>query len=327
MGAPRIVLCIPTRDPGPWVEPLVEGIRGQTLQPWRVLIVDSSTGGEGVERFVELGAEIRRLPPEGFDHGGSRNLAFSVQGADAYLFLTQDAIPAHAEAFERLAGALGEPRVGLAYGRQLPRPDASPLARAHRTFNYPERSARYRLEDVAREGVRALFCSNSFAIYRREAVAALGGFPSPIVSNEDRWAAARVLQLGWELAYVAEAQVVHSHEHSPLAQFRRYFDTGAFEAEHAWFRELAGEPTGEGLGMVRRQLSALREAGVRFAVLRVALHAGAAWLGYRAGRAHRRLPASLRTALGANRAYWRAQGRTASGAEARLGAGAGDRRR
>jgi len=323
------VLCIPTRNPGPRVDALVEGIRGQTLRPWRVLVVDSSTGGEDVERFFELGAEIRRVPPDRFDHGGSRNLAFSVEGADAYLFLTHDAVPAHPEAFERLAAALEEPAVGVAYGRQLPRPDASPLARAHRAFNYPERSIRYRLGDVARHGVRAVFCSNSFAIYRREAVEELGGFPCPVVSNEDRWAAARLLQLGWELAYVAEAQVVHSHEHSPVAQFRRYFDTGAFEAEHPWFGELVGRPTGEGLEMVRRQIAALREARVRFGVLRVAVHAGAAWLGYRAGRAHRRLPPALRVVLGANQAYWRARRRTCPepGTVIETGVGAGGRRR
>jgi rhamnosyltransferase len=301
------VLCIPTQDPGPWVDALIAGIHGQTLVPWRVLVVDSSADDGAVDRFAELGAEIRRIPPDRFDHGGSRNLAFSVTEADAYLFLTHDAIPAHPEAFERLAAALEAPEVGVAYGRQLPRSDASPLARAHRAFNYPERSARFRLEDVAGRGVRAVFCSNSFAIYRRKAIEELGGFPCPIVSNEDRWAAARLLQLGWELAYVAEAQVVHSHEHSPVAQFRRYFDTGAFEAQHPWFRQLAGRPTGEGVELVRCQVSALRGARVRFPLLRVALHAGAAWLGYRVGRAHRWLPPSLRVCLGANRAYWRAR--------------------
>ncbi len=325
------MLCIPTQDPGRWVDALVAGIRRQTLRPWHLLIVDSSSDDRAVERFSELGAEIRRISPDRFDHGGSRNLAFGVAGADAYLFLTHDAIPAHPEAFERLAAALEAPEVGVAYGRQLPRPDASPLARAHRAFNYPERSARFRLQDVASQGVRAVFCSNSFAIYRRQAIEELGGFPCPIVSNEDRWAAARLLQLGWELAYVAEAQVVHSHDHSPLAQFRRYFDTGAFEVEHAWLQRLAGRPTGEGMELVRRQVSALREARVRLPLLRVALHAGAAWLGYRVGRAHRWLPPSLRPHLGANRVYWRARrrGRTAAPFQdlAGSGAAAGERRR
>ncbi len=81
--------------------------------------------------------------------------------------------------------------------------------------------------------------------------------------------------------------------------------------------------------MVRRQIAALREARVRFGVLRVAVHAGAAWLGYRAGRAHRRLPPALRVVLGANQAYWRARRRTCPepGTAIETGVGAGGRRR
>jgi rhamnosyltransferase len=301
----KFAVCIPTYNPGAWVERMVAGIRCQWLQPARVLVVDSSTSDGQVEGFAELGADIVRIEPGSFDHGGTRNLAFTVTDVDGYLFLTQDAIPARPDAFAHLVTALlGRARIGVAYGRHLPATDASPLARAHRSFNYPAYSATYCLTDLATHGVRALFCSNSFALYRREAIVEIGGFPSRILTNEDRWAAARLLQRGWEVRYAADACVIHSHEQSPTQQFRRYFDTGAFEAQHPWFGALVGGPSREGIRMLRHQTAHLTEEGVSVPALRVVAHATMAWTGYRAGRLHRLLPRRLCARLSGNRAFW-----------------------
>ena len=305
MGGFSVALCIPTRNPGALVEEMVAGIRCQTLQPVRLLVVDSSPSDGEVDRFGELGADIVRIDPTSFDHGGARNRAFTLAGVDGYLFLTQDAIPAGPEAFANLVRALSDhPRAGVAYGRQLPAPGASPLARAHRSFNYPARSAAYSLADVGTQGVRALFCSNSFAVYRRQAIAEIGGFPTRIIANEDRWAAAKLLQRGWEVRYAADACVIHSHDHSPAQQFRRYFDTGVFEAQHPWFDALSGSASGEGIRLLRHQVASLAAERVSLPALRVAVHGAAAWTGYRAGRLHRLLPRPLRARLSGNRAYW-----------------------
>ncbi|BBI49658.1 hypothetical protein HORIV_20790 [Vreelandella olivaria] len=64
-----------------------------------------------------------------------------------------------------------------AFGRQLPHPDASPIAAHARYFNYPDESRVVATADIPRLGIKTAFLSNSFAAYRREALSARAGFP------------------------------------------------------------------------------------------------------------------------------------------------------
>ena len=57
---------------------------------------------------------------------------------------------------------------------------------------------------------------------------------------------------GWRTAYVAEAQVYHSHPFTVVQEFRRYFDTGVYHRQEMWLRESFGSPVGEGKRFVER---------------------------------------------------------------------------
>jgi rhamnosyltransferase len=301
----KVALCIPTLNPGPWVERLTSAVGSQTLRPDPFLVIDSSSADGSLDRFRAAGARVIRIPRDRFDHGGTRNLALDETDADVVIYLTQDAIPTHDTTFAALVdGLLEDARTGLAYGRQLARPDDPPHVRAHRTFNYPAEPSRRTADDVARLGVRAAFSSNSFAAYRRAAIEDIGRFPAPIIGSEDRWAAARLLQRGWHVAYVPAASVEHSHEYGLIDTFRRYFDIGVFHVSQPWFEEWLGRPEGEGIELVRSQLSALRTGKAGLAPVGQIVRGAVSWLGFRSGRAHARIPRSVCRRCSMNRAYW-----------------------
>jgi rhamnosyltransferase len=301
----RFVLCIPVLNPGRWADRLVAAIGAQTLKPEKILVIDSSSTDGSVERFAGIGAEIVTIPRERFDHGGTRNMALDLSDAELIMYLTQDSIPADENAFATLiAGLMADDRVGVAYGRQLARPDAAPRVRAHRLFNYPEEPARRTAEDVAHLGMRAAFSSDSWDAYRRSALEDIGRFPARIIGSEDHWAAARLLRHGWEVAYVADARVEHSHDYRPIEDFRRYFDIGVMQSSEPWLIEWVGHAEREGIALVRRQAAALRAAGVRGATARVAARAAVSWLGFRAGRSYKRLPTSVCRWCSMNKGYW-----------------------
>lgn len=292
--APTVGLCIPTLNPGRWIPAMVEGLAAQSLRPDRFVVIDSASTDGSVGALAEVGAEVVPIERRQFDHGGTRNLGRRLLDTDVVVYLTQDAVPADEQTLAAIvAGLLADDAVALAYGRQLPRPDAGALARIHRAFNYPAEPARRTSADVEALGVRAAFASDAFAAYRTSALDAIGGFPEPIIGSEDRWVAARLLQRGDAIAYVPEARVVHSHDYGLRQQFHRYFDIGVFHRREAWFDEYLGPPTGEGKELVKAQIAALKDAGVGLATARVVAQAGASWLGFRAGRLHQRLPRSL----------------------------------
>jgi rhamnosyltransferase len=301
-----VALCIPTLDPGPWVERMLTALRTQSLEPRDLIVIDSDSTDGSPARWAEAGASVISIRRDDFDHGGTRNLALQHTTASVVVFLTQDAIPADDLALEALtAGLLACPEAGAAYGRQLPHPDAGPLARAHRAFNYPADPAYRTSDDVPALGVRAAFCSNAFAAYRRAALEAIGGFPDPIIGSEDRWAAARLLQAGWGIAYVPGARVEHSHDDSYAQNVRRYFDIGVFQSSERWFEDYLGRPDREGGKLVRAQIAAMKAAGVAAPVPRTLAHAAACWFGFRLGRLHRLLPRPLAARLSTAPAYFR----------------------
>jgi len=271
-------------------------------------VLDSASTDGSVDLFKEISAKIILVNRADFDHGGTRNLAFQKSTADVCVFLTQDAIPTNSYAIENLVRALSEnPSCALVYGRQAPAVGAGVFARHARLFNYPEGDGVVlkSQEDVPRLGIKAAFCSNSFAAYRRSAMEQIGFFSVNTLFAEDSIAAAKFLQLGWLIGYVPQAVVTHSHDYSLRQDFCRYFDVGAFHSMNQWYMDFLGKAEGEGKRFVRSEYSYLKQQGITLPLLRVIFRNGVRWLGYKVGRLHKFLPLALKLSLSPNKAFWK----------------------
>ena len=301
---PRYRVIIPTYQAGRHLDALLPALRAQNIPAHEVLVVDSSSTDNTAERFRQFGAEVIVIPQSDFNHGGTRRFAAQYcADAEFLVAITQDAIP-EPLAFQALLTAFDNPEVGVAYGRQLPRPQARSIERHARLVNYPENSSVIRsYEDRTRYGVRTTFCSNSFAAYRRSALVQVDNFPEECFFGEDQVTAARLLIAGWKLAYVSEAAAIHSHNYTPLDDFRRYFDIGVFHSRNRWMLESFGKAEGEGLRFVKSELSYLlnREPqAIPSAILRTFLK----YAGYRLGMLEARLSSAAKKRLSMAPYYW-----------------------
>ncbi len=296
-------VIIPTVNAGVhWAESLGQ-IVAQSIGP-EVLVMDSGSTDGTVSLATSAGFAVRSIPKADFNHGGTRQLAVELlPDAEIIVFMTQDAILADNHALSRLIAAFDDPQVGVAYGRQLPRPQAGLIESHARLFNYPDKSHVATLVDRDRMGIKAAFSSNSFAAYRRSALQAVGGFPRDIILGEDTFVAARMLLAGWKVAYQADALVFHSHGYSYVQEFRRYFDIGVFHHREYWMLTAFGKPEGEGGRFVRSELSYLRK-NAPWLIPSALLRTGLKYLGYRLGRIEGRLPVSLKRVLSMHRGFW-----------------------
>ncbi|MHA7091001.1 glycosyltransferase [Pseudomonas aeruginosa] len=173
----RCTLVIPTRNAGAHLDRLLPALVAQRRQPDSILVVDSRSSDDTVERFRAFGARVEIIEPASFNHGGTRRWASQQVEADALIYLTQDAIPASPDSFANLLDELyAEADIGVAYGRQLPHPGAGLLGAQARRFNYPPESRSKRLADASELGIKTCFSSDSFSAYRSDALAAVGGF-------------------------------------------------------------------------------------------------------------------------------------------------------
>jgi len=228
-----------------------------------------------------------------------------VKDAQFLIFMTQDAIPSCPDAFRLLLKAFGDSKVGMAYGRQLPRPQARAIERHARLANYPDAGLELRsLGDRKRYGIKTVFSSNSFAAYRRQALVAVGGFPDDALFAEDQVVAGRMLMSGWNLAYVGGACVTHSHAYSVKQELQRYFDVGVFHARNRWLLDSFGRAEGEGLRFVKSEMKYLLKhepLSIPAALTRTF----AKYLGYALGRFERFWPATLKSRISMSPSYWR----------------------
>lgn len=302
----RTALIIPTRNAAGHLDRLLPALAAQTLQPDDFLVIDSSSKDDTCTRLRAFGARVEVISQNEFNHGGTRRKASELVEADNLIYLTQDAIPAHPEAFANLLDELhGEQQIGVAYGRQLPHPDAGLLGANARRFNYPAAGRTKSLSDAAELGIKTCYSSDSFSIYRSDALAAVGGFPADVIGSEDAYVAGRMLLAGYRVRYAASACVQHSHDYKLIEEFRRYFDIGTFYGHESWIAEAFGHAGGEGKRFVLAEITALREAGALHRLPEVLLRTALKLIGYQLGRHEHLFSTPIKRRLSMLPGYWK----------------------
>ena len=158
-------------------------------------------------------------------------------------------------------------------------------------------------EDEDELGIKTYFCSNVCAAYRRDIYLKLGGFTKKTIFNEDMIFAGHAVEAGYQIAYAADAQVVHSHNYTAMQQLHRNFDLGVSQADHPEvFGRLHSE--GEGIRLVKKTAKWLVENGHVLLLPQLVMASGSNYAGYWLGKHYKKLPEGLIRSLTMNPAYW-----------------------
>lgn len=318
-GRPKVSVIIPTLQAGGGLRGLLEALQGQSLAPHEIIVIDSASTDGTPDVARACGARVIEIDRKDFDHGGTRNQGASYAVGEVLVFMTQDAVPAHAGLLERLvAPLLADERVACAYARQEPRPEAGVLERLTRRHLYPEQPSVKWKSDLPKLGIRTFFCSNVCAAYRRDVFEQLGRFPAPVLFNEDLFFAARAILADFGVAYAADARVVHSHHYTLAQQFRRFFDNGVSMRGNEWVyaHSAVGKAGGGMVAAVMRELLRTRKAHY---IPRLLAESAAKWIGYQLGKRHRMLPAALCRRFSMHRGIWDRLRRAEAGGETMQG--------
>lgn len=305
----KIDVIIPVYRPDEKLRRLIEKLKEQTVQPAHIFFMQTLTGTEEDERIRQLletapNAVVTPLEKKDFDHGGTRNQGAALSQTEFMLFMTQDAVPVDKYLLERLAEAMMAERVGIAYARQLPDEKVGFIEHYTRQFNYPDTSMRKSKADLERLGIKTYFCSNVCALYRKSVYQEMGGFVLHTIFNEDMIMAARVIEAGYEIAYVANAQVVHAHKYTYRQQFTRNFDLAVSQRQ---YREIFDKvkSESEGMRLVKETVKYLFRKGKWYLVPDLIFQSGFKFLGYRLGKKYEKLPLWMVRRMSMNKSYWR----------------------
>ncbi|MCR5153843.1 MAG: glycosyltransferase [Lachnospiraceae bacterium] len=315
-------VVIPVYRPDKKLYKLLDKLADQSVKPDKVIIMNTETGraedssenlAAEVENFFArkvtlkkgelLNITIKPVMKSEFDHGGTRDAAFMSSGAPYVLFLTQDAVPSDPYLIEEMLQMFMAEDVGVVYGRQLANRSSGIVEGYTRLYNYPSVSAVHSKADIKKLGVKAFYCSDVCAMYRRDVYIANGGFVKKTIFNEDMIFAGNYILKGGKVGYCADAKVYHSHKYTCKAQFKRNFDLGVSQADHPEvFKSVSS--TGEGLKYVWKITRYLGDQHYFYLMPGFYAQCLARYLGYKLGTVYKSLPKSLVLLFTSNKNYW-----------------------
>lgn len=305
-----IDVIIPTYKPDKSFISLIDKLENQTIKPNKIILMN--TEEKFIKEFLEEtqvlnkydNIEIHHVSEKEYDHGKTRDMGVQFSKAPYFLCMTQDAVPYNEVLIEELLKVLQKENVASVYGKQLARENCHILENFTRKFNYPDESCIKSKADLQELGIKTYFCSNVCAAYKRDVYDKLGGFIKKTIFNEDMIYAAAVIKAGYEIGYVAQAQVIHSHHYTGKQQFHRNFDLGVSQADHPEvFKAVPSEK--EGGKLVSSTVKFLIREKHLEQLIPFVYQCGCKYIGYRLGKAYKKLPKRLVKAFSMNQNYWK----------------------
>ena len=191
---------------------LLDSVLAQTVQDVEIIVVDSGST-DGTLRIVShYPVNLLSIRPEEFSFGRSLNIGCRAATGEFIAIVSAHVHPQNSHWLENLLSPFDDPDVALVYGKQ----------RGDRTSKYsetqllatwfPEQS------DLRQPGP---FCNNANAAIRSELWKRLP-YDEELTGLEDMDWAKRARDMGHQVAYVAEAGVVHAHDESAGRIYNRY---------------------------------------------------------------------------------------------------------
>jgi rhamnosyltransferase len=228
---PLVSVVILTKNGCPDVAHCLAAVFDQNTEwPYEVIIIDSGSTDNTLGVVSQYPVRLIEIPPQSFNHGATRNLGAEQARGEFVAFLTQDAIPADKYWLSALVAPFDKAAVAGAFSRQLPKADAHALTRRQlalwvggrdqRLFKrMPTPSTYARMSPMERYEL-AVFDDVSSCL-RRSVWEELPYAELPFGEDID-WAQ-RALEAGYALAYEPASRVHHSHNRSPIYEFKRIY--------------------------------------------------------------------------------------------------------
>lgn len=289
-----IDVIIPTYKPDEKLLQIIKMLKSQTVAPSRVVLMNTEQKymehlfrGRMYEQYMKF-IEVRHVSNWEFDHGKTRNQGAIGSEAEVLIYMTQDAVPKDNTLIEKLIHPLLEGKAEVSYARQIPRDDATLAEKFSRKYNYPDTSVVKSAADIEKMGIKAFFCSNACAAYRRDVFEALGRFPVNMIFNEDMVFAHKLITNGYRIAYAADAEVIHSHNYTNMQQFHRNFDLAVSQKMHPEaFEGISSES--EGIAYAKAAFEYFKENGKTLAFIPFGITCAYRLCGFRLGKRYNTL--------------------------------------
>lgn len=248
----KIGLAVPTYNAGEDFKDVLAAININSNLLDQKIIIDSESNDDTRLIAKEAGFTVYSIKKAEFTHGLVRNrIANILSDCDYIIYMTQDVYMKENAVKNICDYILKYPDMAIAYGKQVVDMSKSDIfEQRDRAFNYPEKSAVKRYADKDSLGIKTVFSSDAFSIYKTEYLLELSNFPISVKYSEDMYMAALAIKHNFSVGYCSTAVVTHSHHFNLKDQFKRYRFIGRFNKEYSWIQKEFGSNEREGIKKV-----------------------------------------------------------------------------
>jgi len=191
---------------------LLEGVRQQTLKDVEIILVDSGSTDGTISAAQSFAARIVRISSSEFTFGRSLNLGIQATTRELIVIASAHVYPVYPDWIAALLNPFQNENVALTYGKQ----------RGPETAQFSEQQIYYQwYPDVSMPRQSTAFCNNANAAIRKS-LWQQNPYDETLTGLEDLAWGKWVKEQGYDIAYVAEAEIIHVHTETPEGIFNRY---------------------------------------------------------------------------------------------------------
>lgn len=192
---------------------LLSGVMQQQGIDYEIIIVDSGSTDATVSIAQRYPIQLISIDPQNFSFGRSLNLGCQQASGEYLVFASPHVYPVYQDWLKQLIAPLQtNPQIALSYGKQ--RGNNQTQFSEHQIF------AQW-FPDQAQIPQTTPFCNNANAAIRRDLWQKYP-YNEDLTGLEDLDWAKRLMQAGYQIAYVPDAEIIHVHQETPQRVRNRY---------------------------------------------------------------------------------------------------------
>jgi rhamnosyltransferase len=196
----------------------LEALFSQSYTDFELLVVDSGSTDTTLDIVRDYPHRLVEIEASSYYPGPVLNMAFEQATTPLCVLLNSDSVMLSTESLQELVSSFDDPKVCAAYGRQLPRPEATPWVRRDYAASFPQKDA-----------VPWIGLSFPLAAMRRKTWQERPFYQDSWGSEDTEWGIwAR--RSGREVRYIPEALTMHSHNYTFRQLHGRRFIEGEADA-------------------------------------------------------------------------------------------------
>ncbi len=198
------------------IDRLLYGITQQTIPNPEIILVDSGSTDNTVAIAKTYPVKVLTILPEEFTFGKSLNQGIAAASGEFVVIISAHCFPVYPDWLEQLIKPFTDPEIGLSYGRQ--RGGETNYYSEHQFFRkyFPENSVTQQAHPYSHNANAAI----------RRILWEQHPYNENLTGLEDLAWSSWMMEEGYSIAYVAEAEVIHRHDET-LKQIRKRYEREA----------------------------------------------------------------------------------------------------